>query len=543
MEGCAAARTGTLTPVLHSHAPLSTLTPQLRRANTAAVRGGPYGAVRRPASLSGTARQVLYRDAPKVLQAVAGADPSRRLQDLQDDNNRRSAERNARPQQLQQAVVLAPARRARFAATAQAEGVRLPVSRRWLLPLLHQQTPSVASLGRWTPAAALRAAARRPVVEDVARPQAAPVAAAESFFGRQPCWRVVEQHSLCGLSGPRAANRNGDTWAEALRPVPNLPQVTREGGTGLAKGVAPVHQQRQAQGHTLSADPEDHFHTRREGRRAVRQLQQRVCRGSDAAAAAHHREQQQARRTGSRHGTAAVTAQAERHAAAAVTAGAAVEEAWATITDALPLFTPTGALNTRARVEGIRAGALPVWDDPVWATTRRARTRPQLLTFLDRTPEHRAAVPLSAAVRQAAVQAEGLRQRPERLREAGPSAAALRGVLLATRLGLALSGAAGAAAVVQVRQVWRQAWRASRRVACLTSVARMQPARQRRMPPGRLALKRWYGNGRLFGTGRRRQQRPSGLLGVKRPTTDWWELLRLSPEQLRQQLSAPGVAA
>ncbi|MHB1426094.1 MAG: hypothetical protein ACYC3I_23270, partial [Gemmataceae bacterium] len=60
---------------------------------------------------------------------------------------------------------------------------------------------------------------------------------------------------------------------------------------------------------------------------------------------------------------------------------------------------------------------------------------------------------------------------------------------------------------------------------------------------GLLAWKRLYWNCRAFGSGRRRQQRPYGLLGVRLPTTDWWELLRFSPEQLHQQLSAPGVAA
>lgn len=522
---------------------MSNLPPQLRIANTAAVLDGPYGAVSRQAALSGTSRQVLYRDAPKVLQAVDGSDTARRLQALQDDNHRLAAERDTLQQQRQQAVVLDPDCLARFAATAQAEGVSLPVTRRLLLPLLHQQTPSVAQLGRWTHAAAQRAAALLPLLDDRARPQAEQVAADEIFFGRQPCLMVVEQHSLCWLTGQLAENRNGDTWAEQFRQLPNLHQVTRDGGTGLAKGVAEVNQERQAQGRTPIADQEDHFHTLREGRRALRQLQQRVCRCIDAAAAAHHREQQKVRRTGSRQGTATVTAQAERRAAAAVAVGAAVEDAWATITGALQLFTPTGALNTRARAEGIIAAALPMLDDPLWAKTRRALTRPSLLTFLDRTQAQLAALPLSPAVREAAVQAEGLRQRPEKLREAGPSAAAWRGVLLATGLVLALSGATGAAAVVQVRQVLRQAWRASSLVECLNSVARMQQSRHRRMTPGLLALKRLYWNCRIFGTGRRRKQTPYGLLGVKLPTTDWWELLRLAPEQLRLQLSAPGVAA
>src|SRR5262249_30008648 len=154
---------------------------------------------------------------------------------------------------------------------------------------------------------------------------------------------------------------------------------------------------------------------------------------------------------------------------------------WATITDALPLFTPTGELHTRARVEGIIAAVLPALEDPVWAKTRRALTRPQLLTFLDHTHAQLAVLPLAPTLRAAAVRAEGLRQRPKRLQGDSPSAAALRGVLLATSLVLALSGAEATEAVAQVRDVLRQAWRASSLVECLNSVARMQQSRHRRM--------------------------------------------------------------
>jgi hypothetical protein len=522
---------------------MNTLPPQLRIANTAAVLDGPYGAVTRQASLSNTSRQALYRDATKVLQAVDGSDERQRLQDLQDDNDRLRADWQRLQRQLQQAVILDADHLACFAATAQAEGVSLPVARRLLRPLLPQRPPSVAPLGRWAHAAAQQANALLPVLDAVARPRVEQAAADEIFFGRRPCLMVVEQHSLCWLTGRLADNRNGDTWAEEFRRLPNLQQVTRDGGTGLAKGVAQVQQERQAQGQAALSDQEDHFHTLREGRRALRQRQQRVCRAIDAAAAAHHREQQKARRTGSRQGTAAVTARAERGAAAAVEAGAAAEVAWASITDALRLFTPTGELNTRARAEGIIATALPTLAGPEWAKTRRALARPQLLAFLDRTHAQLAALPLSPTVREAAVQAEGLRQRPEGLQSDGPSAAALRGVLLATSLVLTLAGAEGAAAVASVGNVLRQAWRASSLVECLNSVARMQQSRHRRMTPGLLALKRLYWNCRAFSTGRRRQRTPYGLLGVGLPTTDWWVLLRFSPEQLRQQLSAPGVAA
>jgi hypothetical protein len=522
---------------------MNTLPPPLRIANAAAVLDGPYGAVTRQAARSGTSRQALYRDTPRVVQAVDGSHYRQQLHHLSQDNDRLRTEHDHLQQQLQHAIVLDGDQLARFASTAQAEGVSLPVARRLLLPLLKQDTPSVARLGRWTQAAAQKAEALLAVLDEVVRPQVEQVAADEIFFGRRPCLMVVEPHSLCWLTGRLADDRNGGTWAEEFRRFPNLKQVTRDGGSGLAKGVALVNQERQQRGADVLADQEDHFHTLREGRRALRQVQQRVCRAIDAAAAAQRREQHKARRTGSRQGTAAATARAQRAALAAVEAGAAVETAWGTIVDALQLFTPMGELNTRARAEGIIAAALPLLDDPVWAKTRRALMRPQLLTFLERTQERLAALPVSPEVREAAVQAEGLRQRPAELPGSAPSSAALRGVLLATGLVLSLSGPAALAAMTQVGQVLRQAWRASSLVECLNSVARMQQSRHRRLTPGLLALKRLYWNCRSLSTGRRRRQTPYGLLGVPLPTMDWWELLRMSPEKLRQQLSAPRVAA
>src|SRR5947209_19536446 len=109
---------------------MNTLPPPLRIANTAAVLDGPYGAVTRQAARCGTSRQALYRAAPRVLQAVDGSDYRRRLQDLQDDNDRLRAERDRLQGQLRQAAALDADRLACFAATAQAEGVSLPVARR-----------------------------------------------------------------------------------------------------------------------------------------------------------------------------------------------------------------------------------------------------------------------------------------------------------------------------------------------------------------------------------------------------------------------------
>src|SRR6266852_1222088 len=108
---------------------MSNLTPQLRIANTAAVLEGPYGSVTRQAALSGSSRQALYRDAAHVLQAVAGIDTRRRLDALLDERDRLRSQCADLERQLQQAVVFDRDRLACFAATAQAEGVSLPVAR------------------------------------------------------------------------------------------------------------------------------------------------------------------------------------------------------------------------------------------------------------------------------------------------------------------------------------------------------------------------------------------------------------------------------
>src|SRR4051812_13507489 len=95
----------------------------------------------------------------------------------------------------------------------------------------------------------------------------------------------------------------------------------------------------------------------------------------------------------------------------------------------------------------------------------------------------------------------------------------------------------------RVRAVFRGVWRASSLVECVNSVARMQQARHRKMTPGLLDLKRLYWNLRRFRTGHRKNETPYGLLGLKLPDLSFWEFLKLTPEDLREQLSAQGDAA
>jgi hypothetical protein len=532
---------------------MSTLPPQLRIANTAAVLDGPYGAVTQHAQHSGVSRQALYRDAPKVLQAVDGSDAQRHLQELQDQIDRLRAERATLRRQLEQAVLVDADTLAQFASIAQAEGVSLPVARRLLGPLVAQsladephrrlRLPSVARLGRLSRAAALRSAPLLEVLDGLSRDRVHQGAGDEIFFGKKPCLMVVEPHSLCWVTGRLVEQRDGVTWAQEFRQLPHLEQLTRDGGTGLRKGLALVNAQRQQQSRPAIADQEDHFHALREGRRALRRMQGRVSRLIDKAEDAERRQRQKVRRCGSRQGVAAAVARAWREAEEALDAWSRAEQAWTEVSRGVRLVTPEGQLNTRARAEAVIQTALPALAGPEWSKARRVLVCPPLLTYLDRVQEKLAAVSAPTEVVKAALQVEGLRRQPEGLRGEGTSAGALRGVLLAAGLVLTLSGQGGERALAEVRKILDGAWRASSLVECINSVARMQQSRHRRMTQELLDLKRLYWNCRVFRTGQRRQRTPYELLGVKLPTADWWELLKLTPEQLRQQLSAPGVAA
>jgi hypothetical protein len=520
------------------------LPPRLRIANAAAVLDGPHGAVTQRACQQGLSRQALYRDTQRILQALDGQHTAQQLHGLHEQIT--GLRRCLRELQavLDSAVFLDQDCLAAFASSAQAEGVSLPVARRLLVPLLAKASaggsappklPSVAQLGRWSRAAAGRAAALLEVLDAFSRPRVQQAAPDEIFFGKKPCLMVVEQHSLCWVSGRLAERRDGAEWAKEFRQLPNLRQATQDGGTGLAKGLALVNAERRQAGQSAVCVQDDHFHVLREGTRALRKMQGKVSRLMEQAAQADRRATAKERRTGDGRVRGAV-AKAWRRAERALDAWSAAEQAWGEVGAALRLFTPQGALNTRAQAEAALQAAFPRLSGPPWSKVRRLLQRPPLLTFLDKAQEGLSSVPVPGELLAAAVRVEGLRRQPEALRDADKSAAALRGVLLAAGLVLSLSGAAGSQALAFVRGTLRGVWRASSLVECINSVARMQQGRHRKMTQGLLDLKRLYWNCRAFRTGHRRRKSPYELQGLALPTRDWWELLRLTPEQLRRQL-------
>jgi hypothetical protein len=279
-------------------------------------------------------------------------------------------------------------------------------------------------------------------------------------------------------------------------------------------------------------DSLDVFHTLREGGRALRKTWGVATRALERADTAQKELDRLGRQGQSRqgHGTAThrLWCQAERLWDQAT----AAETAWDRAKSAFEFFTPEGRLNDRAQAEAVVAEALPDLSGVAWAKTRRLLLRRESFTFLDQVADRLGELGLDGEVLSALLDLEGLRRQPWRL------SAATRVWALVRTVQLTKTCADWQAEAKRVHAVLGGVWRASSLVECVNSVARMQQARHRKMTQGLLDLKRLYWNLRRFRTGRRKDQTPYGLLGLKLPDLSFWEFLKLTPEELREELSA-----
>jgi hypothetical protein len=345
---------------------------------------------------------------------------------------------------------------------------------------------------------------------------------------------LVEPESLCWLTGRMVKARDGVTWAEEFARFPALEAVVRDDGSGLGKGVKLERARRLAADQPDLDDSLDVFHTLREGGRALRTTWGVVARALDRAEAAQKKLDRRGRQGQSRQGYGAATDQLWRQAERLWDQATAAETAWERAQSAFAFFTPEGGLNDRAQAEATVATAVPHLGSAAWAKTRRLLLRRESFTFLDQVQNRLAGLGLDPDVLSALLDLEGLRRQP------GRQSAATRGWALVRTVQLTKSCRHWRDEAGRVRAVLRGVWRASSLVECVNSVARMQQARHRKMTQGLLDLKRLYWNLRRFRVGRRKGQTPYGLLGVKLPDLSFWEFLELTPEELREKLSALG---
>lgn len=522
---------------------MATLLPTRRLASAAVVFYGPQGAVTRYAAWRGVSRQALYREAEATLQAL---DPGPHQEELV-RLRQQMAELRAECKQLQCRLALAVVadrdKQAEFAATGQACGVSLATIQSLLRVMLGSATLSRTELGRLSQAAGCVAGKLLNVLDRSSRRRARQIAADEIFSGRQPILMTIEQESLCWLGGRLAKNYEGKTWAEEFRGLTTAEQVAADGGVGMRKGIALVNAERQQAGQTPLQDQRDHFHIMRWGRRAQRGARYQATQAlqrAEKAQAVFDRDGRRGVRRNSMQGR--LLNQAWAKAEQAMDRWTAQEKANCRLRAALTLVTPEGDLNTRTRGEAEVQAVLAEQTGDDWERARRLLTR-EAFTFLDRVHEQLAALPVSAELRQAALRTETFRRRPDVLRGDTPTAATNRALLLVANVTLALAQEAGQQALAQVRAVLNGAWRSSSLVEAVNSVVRMHQRRQKRLTQGLLDLQRLYWNIHTFSAGRRKGWSPYRRLGLVLPQKNWWELTKLTPEQLQKELSALNQAA
>ena len=358
----------------------------------------------------------------------------------------------------------------------------------------------------------------------------------EIFVGQKPILMGVEPNSFCWVVGDLAENRDGLSWARHFDGFEQLEHAVTDAGSGLLKGLALSNERRQQADREPIEHTLDVFHTKYEGNRAWRVTESRVWKAqkkADDLWRPLEKRRQQGKSIRSKTQPAhAASRQAEQLLEEAIQ----IETAWKQACSALEWFTPEGELNTREAAREKLDTWLPFLKGDSWAKTVRMLERPQSLTFLGRIAQQLETLPLNEQDRRDALRVEAIRRCPNLIRGEDPHSRALRAWHLVASVRMARDESFRVA-VEMVRDRIRRCWRASSLVEGINSVVRMQQARHRKLTAGLIDLKRFYWNCRRFRTGRRRNRSPYEMLGVQLPIHDWWELLKLEPDQLRKRLS------
>ena len=282
----------------------------------------------------------------------------------------------------------------------------------------------------------------------------------------------------------------------------------------------------------------DVFHTFREGGRALRKTWGTATRALERAEEAQKKLDRMDRQGISQTGHTKAPNRLWREAEQLWDQAMAAETAWKLSRSAFEFFTPEGRFNERQKAQAVVAAALPHLNGPAWAKTRRLLLRRESFTFLDQAHRRLTELGLGSEVLSALLDLEGLNRQPWRLSATTPGSTATWAWALARTVQLTKAQPDWQEQARRVREVLRGVWRASSLVECVNSVARMQQARHRKMTQGLLDLKRLYWNLRCFRLGHRKDKTPYGLLGLKLPDLSFWEFLKLTPQELRNQLSA-----
>jgi hypothetical protein len=345
----------------------------------------------------------------------------------------------------------------------------------------------------------------------------------------------IEPASMTAVFCHDAGDRKAETWRQQLLPFEHLEFVVSDAAKGIAAAVEQVADQRREK--DPSAPPLGHgldlFHTTQEAERVLAQEWRRLePLWEEAEACDAQVEHAKRQGTDARRGPAQAARAAWTQASAEFERVERLEAAWRRCRAAFEVFGGDGRLNDRGRAEAEIAAGLGVLCGPEWKKVGNFLRDRRSLGFLDRMHQRLAAAEPRTEWRDV------LAWRWRKLRHpdsaASPSAALVWAVALHRPLEVAEQ-----AAYVRIAAILASTFRASSAVECMNSVLRMQQARHKRMTQPMLDLKRLYWNCHARKAGQRKGHCPYQGLGLRLPTSDFWELLQSDPSRLAQELSDP----
>ena len=511
--------------------------------NAAAVLSGAWGAVTRRAQQSGYSRTAVYTHAQRVVQAVASEQAGGISYDaLWQENERLKAENEALWQAWSEAEALSEAKQRNLAGSGCAMGLSLSQIVTLLAIVLPRgAVPSRAMVGRWVQAAAAQAGRLLVVLDLACQARVRVLCLDEIFLHGAPVLMAIEPNSMAWMAGQRGPDRSGESWRDVITNWPCLEHVIADGGQGLARGVKLANEARCAPGkasETISSPAMtmglDVFHTQRELERVLQRQWKQAERQLETASQADAKVERYKRQGRDPRGVSGVAGRAWRKAEVLFDQAVKAQEAVQQIDAALSWFDARGRLYCRQTAQAQLDEASQQLQGDCWSKVKRLLSDARTLSHLDRLREHLTSAVSEPVLRDALTRLWYVNDQMQQAQ--GDACMRLRQLVVIEQVLCERLCPQWQSAYRRVEDLLRHAVRASSAVECVNSVVRMHQGRHRHVSQSLLDLKRLYWNCRVFREGKRKGKSPYALLGLHLPSSNWWQLLQMDPEELEQKL-------
>ena len=485
-----------------------------------------------------------------MVQATASAQAGGISYDaLGHENERLKAENDALWQAWAEAEELNEAKQRSFAGSGCAMGLSLSQIVTLLaivLPL--SAVPSRAMVGRWVQAAAAQAGRRLVVLDLACQARVRGLCLDAIFRHRVPVLMAIEPHSRAWMAGQRGPDRRGESWCEVLTHWPCLEHVIADGGQGRERGVKLANRARGAQGEAAETVASqamtmglDVFHTQRELERVLQQQWKHAERQRDTASQADAKVARDRRQGRDPRGGSGVAGRAWRKAEVLCDQAGNAQEAVHQITAALSWFDAPGRLSCRQTAQAALDAASQQLQGTCWSKVKRLLSDERTLRHVDRLHAHLAMVVSEPVLQDALTRLWYVNDQMQQAQ--GDACVRVRQRVVSEQVLCERLGPQWQSASRRVDEILQHAVRASSAVEGVNRVVRMHQGRHRHVSQAFLDLKRLYWNCRVFREGKRKGQSPYALLGLNLPSSNWWQLLQMAPEELEQKLLTQQVAA